>query len=86
MRSTKASAAIERLRKRSGNATHFYSMSSRADGLFVLLLTSADGVSAPVGTPLPLDEFVAFVNGIEAAKPRPVSKLDAAFRAQLKRT
>ena len=84
MRSTKASAAIERLRTRSGNA--HYVMSSRPDGLFALLLTSASGQAEPVGVPLPLDEFVRFVNGVEAAKPKPVSKLDAAFRRQLKKS
>ena len=34
MRSTKASAAVERLKTRSGNS--LYSMSSRPDGLFAL--------------------------------------------------
>ena len=83
MRSTKASAAIERLRARSSNA--HYVMSSRPDGLFSLLLTSVGGPMKLVGEPLPLDEFVRFVNSVEAAKPKPVSKLDAAFRAQLKK-
>ena len=83
MRTTKASAAVERLRTRSGNAS--YSMSCRADGLFSLLLTDANGAADVVGGPLPLDDFVRFVNGIQAAKPKPVSKLDAAFRSQLKR-
>ena len=83
MRTTKASAAVERLRQRSGNAA--YSMSSRADGLFSLLLTSPGGATEVVGSPLPLDDFVRYVNDISAAKPKPVSKLDAAFRNQLKR-
>jgi len=83
MRTTKASAAVERLRQRSGNAA--YSMSCRADGLFSLLLTSAGGATEVVGSPLSLDDFVRYVNGISAAKPKPVSKLDAAFRNQLKR-
>jgi hypothetical protein len=81
MRSTKASAAVERLKARSGNA--LYSMSCRADGLFALRLTSADGPAKPVGTPLPMDEFVRFVNGIAAQPPKRVSKLDEAFRTQL---
>lgn len=83
MRSTKASAAVERLRARSGNPD--YSMSVRADGLFVLRLASAEGAPASVGEPLPMDEFVCFVNGIDARAPKPASKLDTAFRIQLKR-
>ena len=71
MRTTKASAAVERLRQRSGNAA--YSMSARADGLFSLLLTLPGGATE-------------VVNGVEAAKPKPVSKLDVAFRNQLKRS
>jgi len=81
MRSTKASAAVERLKARSGNAR--YSMSCRSDGLFALRLTSADGPAELVGTPLPMDEFVRFVNGIAAQQPKRVSKLDEAFRTQL---
>lgn len=83
MRSTRASGAIERLKRRSGNTS--YSMSCRADGRFALFVVGADGQIAAVGEPLPLDEFVAFVNGIEAAQPKPVSKLDTAFREQLKK-
>lgn len=82
MRSTKASAAVERLRARSGNLD--YSMSVRADGLFVLRLVSADGASMPLGEPLPMNEFVQFVNGIKTQAPKRESKLDVAFRTQLK--
>lgn len=82
MRSTKASSAVERLRARSGNPD--YSLSVRADGLFVLRLLSAEGSSMPVGEPLPMDEFVSFVNGIKAQAPKRESKLDVAFRTQLK--
>jgi hypothetical protein len=59
-------------------------MSLRADGLFVLRLSSADGTSTPVGEALPMDEFVRFVNGIKAEAPKRESPLDLAFRAQLK--
>jgi hypothetical protein len=76
MRSTKASAAVERLKARSGNPQ--YSMSLRSDGLFALRLASE-----AVGTPLPINEFVHFVNGLGAQKPKRVSKLDEAFRTQL---
>ncbi|MBK8523684.1 MAG: hypothetical protein IPL58_05925 [Betaproteobacteria bacterium] len=82
MRSTKASGAVERLRTRSANPD--YSMSVRADGLFVLRLVSEDGVSMPVGEPLAMDEFVHFVNAIKAQAPKRESKLDVAFRTQLK--
>lgn len=82
MRSTKASAAVERLRARSGNPD--YLMSVRADGFFVLRLVSSDGTSMPVGEPLPMNEFVQFVNGIKAQAPKRESKLDVAFRTQLK--
>lgn len=81
MRSTKASSAVERLRARSGNPG--YTMVMRADGLFALRLMSAEGAPQMLGTPLPMDEFVAFVNGLEARAPKPASKLDTAFRAQL---
>jgi hypothetical protein len=83
MRSTKASGAVERLKRRSGNAS--YSMSCRADGRFSLFMVGVDGQVAALGEPLPMDEFVAFVNGIEAAPPKPASKLDSAFRQQLKK-
>lgn len=82
MRSTRASAAVERLKTRSGNTA--YSMSWRADGLFSLMVTPSGGTPERVGEPLALDAFVSFVNGLEA-KPRPVSKLDEAFRTQLKK-
>lgn len=82
MRSTRASAAVDRLKRRSENP--FYSMSIRSDGTFVLMLAS-DDASAPVaqGEPLPMDEFVKFVDAFGPQKPRRVSKLDVAFEAQL---
>ncbi|HEX5338095.1 MAG TPA: hypothetical protein VFW53_06630 [Gallionella sp.] len=81
MRSTKASAAVERLKARSGNTR--YSMSARSDGLFSLRLTSAGGESEQIGPALPMNEFPAFVDSIEPATPKRVSKLDEAFRSQL---
>jgi len=83
MRSTRASAAVERLKTRTGNA--HYAMALRSDGLFVLRLGSPDGSSEAVGTPLPMDEFVHFVNGLGPQTPKRVSKLDEAFRKQLDR-
>jgi hypothetical protein len=76
MRSTKASAAVERLRARSGNP--LYSMTRHADGQFSLRLESTT-----VGSALPMDDFVRFVDGIEPARPKRVSKLDVAFRERL---
>jgi len=80
MRSTKASAAVERLNKRS---TSSYSMSYRADQGFSLLLIADGGSAEPAVAPLPLDEFVKFVNSVEPSAPKRVSKLDVAFREKL---
>jgi hypothetical protein len=80
MRSTKASSAVERLNKRSTNS---YSMSYRADHGFSLLLIAESGSSEPAAAPLPLDEFVKFVNGVEPSAPKRISKLDVAFRDKL---
>ena len=82
MRSTKASSAVERLNKRSN---HVYSMLSRSDGRFALLMTAPTGDPEPIGAPLPMNEFLLFVNGIEPAAPKRLSKLDVAFREQLKK-
>lgn len=82
MRSTRATAAVERLKTRSGNA--LYSMVRTADGLFYLVLSSVSAAEAASQSPvLPLDDFVKFVDrcGPQAAKR--VSKLDLAFEAQL---
>ena len=81
MRSTKASAAVERLKARSGNAR--YSMVRRNDGMFSLVLATGAGTSEPVGQPLPIDEFVRFVNSVGPQQPRRISKLDVAFERQL---
>lgn len=82
MRSTKASAALERLKRRSGNS--LYSMAMRPDGSFTLMLAPEAG-APPVaqGEPLQLDEFVAFVDKQGPQKPQRISKLDVAFEKQL---
>lgn len=77
-RSTRASAAVERLKNRSGNAG--YSMARTGDGLFFL---SEKPGAPPLCAPLELDEFVAFVNGLGPQVARRVSKLDVAFEKQL---
>jgi hypothetical protein len=79
-RSTRASAAVDRLKLRSGNAG--YSMARTGEGLFFL---SEKPGAPPLCAPLDLDEFVAFVNGLGPQTPRRASKLDVAFEKQLVR-
>ena len=77
-RSTRASAAVDRLKVRSGQGG--YSMSLTGDGLFFL---SERPGEPPLCAPLELDAFVAFVNGLGPQTPRRQSKLDVAFEKQL---
>jgi hypothetical protein len=77
-RSTRASAAVERLKTRSGNAG--YSMARTGDGLFFL---SERPGAPPLCAPLELDQFVAFVNGLGPQVEKRVSKHDIAFEKQL---
>jgi len=77
-RSTRASAAVDRLKVRSGNQG--YSMARTGEGLFFL---SESPGEAPLCDPLELDDFVAFVNKLGPQTPRRVSKLDVAFEKQL---
>jgi hypothetical protein len=77
-RSTRASAAVDRLKRRSGNEG--YSMARTGDGLFFL---SEKPGAPPLCAPLELDEFVAFVNGLGPQVERRVSKHDVAFEKQL---
>jgi len=81
MRSTRATAAIERLKSRSEN--NLYSMVRTNDELFYLVLNSDSGPSAPLSASLPQDEFVKFVDAFGPQKPRRVTKFDAAFEKQL---
>ena len=83
MRSTRAAAAIERLKVRSGNDA--YSMVRTTGGLFYLVLVSASGAAERLSEPLELDAFVTFVNGFGPQIPKKVSKLDIAFEKQLQR-
>lgn len=82
MRSTRASAAIARLNTR--DIEHDYTMAMTPDGRFRLMRTSDDGAPEPIGEPLPLDEFVTFVNRTGPQVVARVSKLDVAFEKQLK--
>ncbi|WP_020655235.1 hypothetical protein [Massilia niastensis] len=79
-RSTRASAAVERLKKRTGNAA--YSMARTGDGLFFL---SESPGAPPLCAPLELDDFVAFVDKLGPQAEKRVSKYDVAFEKQLVR-
>jgi hypothetical protein len=81
MRSTKASAAVERLKRRSGNA--HYSMVRTGDGLFYLAEMQESGTLEKLSNALEQDDFVAYVNGFGPQQPKRVSKLDVAFEKQL---
>jgi hypothetical protein len=79
-RSTRASAAVDRLKRRTGNLA--YSMARTGDGLF--FLSEAPGAPA-LNAPLELDDFVAFVNGLGPQEVRRISKNDEKFEQQLVR-
>lgn len=80
VRSTRASAAVERLKRRTGIAS--YSMARTGDGLFFL---SEKPGAPPLCAPLELDEFVAFVNGLGPQEVKRVSRHDVEFEKQLVR-
>ena len=81
MRSTRATAAVARLKLRAGSEN--FSMVRSADGLFYLTTMSDDGAAERLNAPLELDAFVQFVNAYGPQTPRRVSKLDVAFEKQL---
>lgn len=81
MRSTRATAAVERLKERSGN--EYYAMVLNANGSFYLVDRSGEGAPAVLSEPLPLDEFVAFVKTYGPQTPRRQTKSDIAFEKQL---
>ena len=82
MRSTRASAAVDRLKRRSGN--NDFSMVRSADGLFHLTVFTDNGDMERLSPSLEQDEFVAFVNAFGPQEVKRVSKLDVAFEKQLK--
>lgn len=82
MRSTRASAALERLKRRSGD--NRYSMVRTAGELFYLVLKE-EAAPTRLCEPLDLDAFVAFVNGYGPQTPRRATKNDLAFEKQLTR-
>jgi len=81
MRTTRAIHAVERLKTRSGNAR--YAAIALSGGLFYLVDRSS-GTDQKMSDPLPLDDFVKFVDEFGPKKPRKASKLDLAFEEQLK--
>lgn len=80
MRSTKATAAVERLKERSGN--EYYAMVRTSEELFYLVDNAGDK-PVIVSERLPLDEFVIFVKAYGPQKPRRQTKSDIAFEKQL---
>ncbi|MDP1658107.1 MAG: hypothetical protein Q8L73_01995 [Methylotenera sp.] len=80
-RSTKASAAIDRLKKRSGNEN--YSMTMNSGAMFSLVLATGGGDSTKLCEPMMMEDFVVFVNAYGPQTPKRVSKLDIEFSKQL---
>jgi hypothetical protein len=80
VRSTRASAAVDRLKRRTGLTS--YSMARTGDGLFFL---SERPGAPPLCAPLELDEFVTFVNGLGPQEVKRISKNDIEFEKQLVR-
>lgn len=81
MRTTRASAAIDRLKQRSGIAN--YSMAVASNGLISLVMQNVGAASTRLSEPMQLDDFVVFVNAYGPQIPKRVSKLDIAFSKQL---
>ncbi len=82
MRSTRASAAIARLNRRSDGRN--YLMAMTGSGLFQLR-ERVDGQDKDVSEALPLDDFVRFVNAQGPQEVKRITKNDAAFAKQLVR-
>jgi hypothetical protein len=82
MRSTRASAAIARLNRRSEGRN--YLMAMTGSGLFVLRERS-DGQDKDLSEALPLDDFVRFVDAHGPQEVPRITRNDAAFAKQLVR-
>ena len=82
MRSTRASAAIARLNRRSDGRN--YLMAMTGSGLFVLR-EQVDGQDKDISAALPLDDFVRFVDAQGPQQAPRITKNDAAFARQLVR-
>lgn len=84
MRSTRVSAAIERLNKRDTTVT--YSMAFNRQGLFTLLKVVLNQDNERLCEPMDMEAFVIFVNGFGPQTPKRVSKLELAFSQQLNKS
>jgi hypothetical protein len=80
IRSTRASAAVDRLKRRTGITT--YSMARTGAGHFFL---SERAGAPPLCPPMELDDFVKFVNGLGPQEVKRMTKNDVAFEKQLVR-
>lgn len=80
MRTTKASAAIDRLKRRTDNTE--YSMTLSSGGLFCLVQPNATGESTRLCEPMMLDDFVVFVNAFGPQTSKRMSKYDIEFSKQ----
>lgn len=80
-RSTKASAAIDRLKRRSGNEQ--FSMTMTSGAMFCLVMSNELGDSTRLCEPMMMEDFVTFVNAYGPQTPKRVSKLEVEFSKQL---
>jgi hypothetical protein len=80
MRSTRASAAVARLNRRSEGRQ--YVMALTGNGLFKLRERN-EGAEKEVSEALDQDDFVRFVNALGPQEIKRVTKNDAAFALQL---
>jgi hypothetical protein len=80
MRTTRATAAVERLKRRSGD-TH-YKMVLNSAGQPYLVKDEA-GRETALCEPMPLEDFVPFVDAFGPQEKRRMTKNDVAFEAQL---
>ncbi len=80
-RSTRASAAVERLKTRSGE--RHYAMVCVPGDRFYLIFKAPDAPQKILCEPMDQELFVKFVDAFGPQKPRKASKLDIAFEKQL---
>lgn len=80
MRTTRATAVVERLKRRSGNA-HYKMMLNSAGMPFLVL--DENGSQTTLCAPMAIEDFVPFVDAFGPQEKRRVTKNDLAFEAQL---
>ena len=80
MRTTKAAYAVERLKRRSGD-THYKMVLNSAGQPY--LVKDEGGKETALCEPMPLEDFVPFVDGFGPQEKRRMTKNDVAFEAQL---